>query len=61
MNKTEKATSAYVQPSGYIAFTPERPETADEGAIGPVGKKHDARTDHIKRGGAMNPTVPTKK
>jgi hypothetical protein len=61
MNKTNKAISAYTQPSGHIAFTPERPETADEGMIGPTGKKHDTRTGHIKRGGAMSPTAPSKK
>ena len=62
MNKTEKAVSAYVQNGGYPAFTPERPETADLGEkYSGSGKPHDARTGHIKRGGAMQPTVPTKK
>ena len=61
MNKTKKAASAYIQNGGYPAFTPERPETADEGVIGPVGKKHDPRTAPIKRGGAMNAAVLAKK
>ena len=52
MSKAEKA----------ISFTPERPETADLGKdYSGDGKPHDARTGHIKQGGAMNPSVPAKK
>jgi hypothetical protein len=59
MNKA--AISAYIQPSGHPAFTPERPKTADLGKDYPsgIGKPHDARRDHIKQGGAMS-DQPTK-
>ena len=57
---SEKAISCYIQDGGYPAFTPERPDPADEGEIGTVGKKHDARATHIKRGGAMRPDQPVK-
>jgi hypothetical protein len=58
---SDKAISAFVQDGGYPAFTPERPEPADLGKdYAGNGKPHDARTNHIKQGGAMHPDKATK-
>lgn len=54
-----KAISAYIQPSGYAAFTPERPKTADLGKdYKGNGKPHDARREHIKQGDARCDAPP---
>jgi hypothetical protein len=55
----KKAISAYLQPGGFPAFTPERPKTADLGEkyIG-KGKPHDNRRVHIKAGNARTEKPP---
>jgi hypothetical protein len=57
---SDKVISTSVQDGGYPCFVPERPEPADEVEIGTVGKKHDARTSHIKQGNAMRPDKPAR-